>query len=81
LQSVAQLQSENVKAALEQLELAQERYALGDGTSLEVRDAQLAVIRARLNEVQTQVDIKNAVASFHHAKGDLLSVYLGEERP
>jgi outer membrane protein len=81
LQTVAQLQSENVKAALEQLELAQERYTLGDGTSLEVRDAQLAVTRAKLNEVQTQVDIKNSVASFHHAKGDLLSVYLGEEHP
>jgi outer membrane protein len=81
LQSVARLQSDNVKAALQQLELAQERYQLGDGTSLEVRDAQLAVTRAKLNEVQTQVDIRNAVAQFHHAKGDLLNVYLGEERP
>jgi outer membrane protein len=81
LQSVARLQAENVKASEEELELARERYQVGDGTELEVRDAQLAVTRARLAEVQTQAELKNALARYHHARGDLIKTYLPEERP
>ena len=81
LQSVAVLQADNAKAAEEELELARERYNVGDGTELEVRDAQLAVTRARLSVVQTRFDLRTALARYHYARGDLLNTYLPKEQP
>ena len=52
------VQSANRDAARDQLRLAQDRYRLGAGTSLEVSDAQNAVQRA-------EGDYVNAVYYYH----------------
>ncbi len=53
-----QVQEQNRNAAREQLRLAQDRYRLGAGSSLEVSDAQAAVARA-------ETDYVNAVYEYH----------------
>ena len=80
LRLVAGVEIENVKAATDSLLLAQERYDVGEGTALEIRDAQLAVTRARLAQVQTRFDLHMASAQLHYARGDLLETYLDEGR-
>jgi outer membrane protein len=54
------VQEANRAAARDQLRLAQDRYRLGAGTSLEVSDAQNAVQRA-------EGDYVNAVYFYHKA--------------
>ncbi|HOX46818.1 MAG TPA: TolC family protein [Myxococcota bacterium] len=78
LRAVHAIETENARAAEDSLQLAEERYKLGEGTALEVRDSQLAVTRARLSQVQTEFDLHLARARFHHARGDLLATYLRE---
>lgn len=55
-----QIQARNRDAARDQLQLAQDRYRIGSGTSLELSDAQSAVARA-------EGDYVNAVYSYHIA--------------
>jgi outer membrane protein TolC len=54
------VQEANQRAAREQLDLARERFRLGNGSALEVADAQAAVARA-------EADYVNAVYSYHQA--------------
>jgi outer membrane protein len=54
------VQAANRVAARDQLRLAQDRYRLGAGTSLEVSDAQNAV-------QQAEADYVNAVYFYHKA--------------
>ena len=56
----SQVQETSVAAAREQLQLAQDRYRLGSGTSLELADAQTAV-------AQAETDLVNAVYDYHKA--------------
>ncbi len=81
LRVVHAIEAENALAAEDSLQLAEERYRLGEGTALEVRDAQLAITRARLSQVQTEFDLHMARARLHHAQGDLLATYLREGKP
>ena len=55
-----QVQEQSRVAAREQIRLAQDRYRLGSGSSLEVSDAQNAVTRA-------EGDYVNAVYEYHKA--------------
>jgi len=64
-----QVQEQSRTAAREQLRLAQDRYRLGAGSSLEVSDAQNAVTRA-------EGDYVNAVYEYHKAIA-LLEVAVG----
>jgi outer membrane protein TolC len=81
LQSVSKIEADNIVAAEQRLELAKESYEVGQGTALELREAQLAVNRARLTAVQTQYALRIAYAVYHQARGDLLKTYLLEENP
>jgi len=81
LQAVSKVESDNIIAAEQRLELAKESYEVGQGTALELREAQLAVNRARLTAVQTQYSLRIAYAVYHQARGDLLKTYLPEENP
>ena len=54
------VQAANREAARDQLRLAQDRYRLGSGTSLELSDAQNAVSQA-------ETDYINAVYAYHRA--------------
>ncbi|MCP4605388.1 MAG: TolC family protein [Proteobacteria bacterium] len=76
LQSISAFEEDNVTAAEELLWMAREQYALGMGTSLELRDAQLATTRARLAAVQTHFEFQIAVAAYHHVLGNLIETYL-----
>lgn len=62
-------QSANRDAARDQLRLAQDRYRLGAGTSLEVSDAQNAVQRAEGDYVTAVYDYHKAVAALEAAVG------------
>lgn len=81
LAEVAAVEDDNIRAAEQQLDFAEESYRLGQGTALELRDAQLAVTRARIASVKTRFEIMIALAVYHHAWGDLLATYLPGEHP
>jgi outer membrane protein TolC len=81
LTAVLAIQRDNIRAAEHALELAREQYRLGQGTALEVRDAQLAVRRTRVEHIQTRYDLRIALAVYHRARGDLLQTYLPGVRP
>ena len=63
------VQSANRDAARDQLRLAQDRYRLGAGTSLEVSDAQNAVQRAEGDYVNSVYDYHKAIAALEAAVG------------
>jgi outer membrane protein len=63
------VQSANRESARDQLRLAQDRYRLGAGTSLEVSDAQNAVQRAEGDYVNAVYDYHKAVAALEAAVG------------
>jgi len=79
LKTIAEIEARNIEDAEQQLLLARERYQVGEGTALEVRDAQLSVTRARLAEVQTLYDLKIATARLHYARGDLIESYVRKD--
>jgi outer membrane protein TolC len=81
LRQIQAVEQDNIRFAEDSLSLARERYEIGEGTAIEVRDAQLAVTRARLTQVQTHFDLQIALARYHQASGDLMATYLPEERP
>jgi outer membrane protein len=58
------VQAANRESARDQLRLAQDRYRLGAGTSLEVSDAQNAV-------QQAEADYVNAIYAYHRSVADL----------
>jgi outer membrane protein len=63
------VQEANRGSARDQLRLAQDRYRLGAGTSLEVSDAQNAVSRAEGDYVTAVYDYHKAVAALEAAVG------------
>ena len=63
------VQEANRSSARDQLRLAQDRYRLGAGTSLEVSDAQNAVSRAEGDYVNAVYDYHKAVAALEAAVG------------
>jgi outer membrane protein len=63
------VQAANREAARDQLRLAQDRYRLGAGTSLEVADAQNAVQRAEGDYVNAVYDYHKAIAALEAAVG------------
>ena len=63
------VQAANRSAARDQLRLAQDRYRLGAGTSLEVSDAQNAVQRAEGDYVNSVYDYHKAIAALEAAVG------------
>lgn len=63
------VQQASVAAARDQLRLAQDRYRLGSGTSLELADAQTAVAQAETDLVNAVYDYHKAVAALEAAVG------------
>ncbi len=59
-----------VRQAGENLELVNERYRLGQATSVEVTDAQAAFSQARGEEVKARFDYQGAVAAILHTTGE-----------
>lgn len=63
------VQEANRAAALDQLRLAQDRYRLGSGTSLELSTAQNDVVRAEGDYINAVYDYHKAVAALEAAVG------------
>ncbi len=63
------VQTANREAARDQLRLAQDRYRLGSGNSLEVSDAQNTVQRAEGDYVNSVYDYHKAIAALEAAVG------------
>lgn len=61
---------EAVKSSQEDLRLAEERYKVGEGTILEVIDAQVNLTRSKNNRVNALYDYRLAVAALRRAVGD-----------
>jgi outer membrane protein len=74
-------QEKNVDMAEEGLDIANERYAQGFATNLEVMDAQLALSVARNNRILALHDLSVAVARLKQAMGTLLKDYNVGARP
>ncbi len=66
------VQAANREAARDQLRLAQDRYRLGAGTSLEVSDAQNSVQQAEGDYVNAVYDYHKAIAALEAAVGRTL---------
>jgi multidrug efflux pump subunit AcrA (membrane-fusion protein) len=64
-----QIQDSNRVAARQQLQLAQDRYRIGNGTSLEIADAQNAVTQAEADYVTAVYDYHLAVVGLEAAVG------------
>ena len=63
---------EGVRSSEEDLRLAQERYRLGEGTILDVIDAQVNLTRARTARENTRFDARLALSAVKSAVGDLV---------
>ena len=77
-QAVSQLESAQnrltlsdliVRQAQESLDLLNERYRLGAASSVELTDAQVALTRARGDQVKARFDYQSAVAQIQHSIG------------
>ena len=62
-------QEQNRQSAREQLRLAQDRYRLGAGSSLEVSDGQNVVTRAEADYVNAIYEYHKAIAQLEFAVG------------
>jgi outer membrane protein len=67
-----------VRSSQEDLRFAQERYNIGEGTILDVIDAQVNLTRSKTNLVTAQYDARLAVSALRNAVGDYT---LPEEGP
>lgn len=68
---IYEINKENLKAAEEDLRLAQEQYKVGSGTLLEVVDAQVSLTRSRATLVSTKYDNLIALAQLYNSMGSL----------
>jgi TolC family type I secretion outer membrane protein len=69
-QSIA-VAEEAVRSSEEDLRLAQERYKIGEGTILDVIDAQVNLIRSKTDLVNATYDRRLAVSALRNAIGDI----------
>jgi outer membrane protein TolC len=60
---------EAVRSSQEDLRLAEERYKIGEGTILEVIDAQVNLTRSRTDQVAAIYDRRLAVSALRNAIG------------
>jgi len=60
---------ENEEAAREDMSLVQEKYNLGAATILELLDAQVSLITAQNDKIQSEFDYNLAVAKLENAMG------------
>jgi outer membrane protein len=66
-----QLAQANLETARQSLSLAEERFRVGAGSTLEVRDAQLSLTRAELSLLENRIDVEVARYALERAAGRL----------
>lgn len=69
--SLMQLEEENVKTAIDNYEIAMERYMLGDLAGIELREAQNSLLEAEERLVQTQYNTKLCEISLLQISGKI----------
>jgi len=62
---------ENVEAATEDMKIVQERYNLGAATILDILNAQEALKRAHVDQINSNFDLNLAVARLENAMGKM----------
>lgn len=65
----AEIARANLELAKDGLDLAEERFKAGAGSTLEVRDAQLKLTQAELSLVESRIDVEIARAALERAMG------------
>lgn len=68
-----QREQDNLKTFQENYERTEERYLVGKSNSLEVREAQIALLAAELNIYQMQIDLLKSSLELESIKGTLVS--------
>ena len=63
--------TENQSVATKNLEYFQERFNAGASNTLDVRDAQVKLLSAKLSLLQTEANVENAKANLARAMGTL----------
>ena len=74
---IIEINEENLEAAKEEFRLAEERYRIGSGTQLEVREAQVNLTRAEQTLVAAQYNARITQAQLEQALGTIYAA--GEE--
>ncbi len=75
---IIRINRENLEAAREEYRLALERYRVGNGTAIELREAQVNLTRAEQVLVSTEYDAIITYAQLQEAIGKLSDTYVGE---
>ena len=75
---IIRINRENLEAAREEYRLALERYRIGNGTAIELREAQVNLTRAEQVLVSTEYDAIITYAQLQEAVGKLSDTYVGE---
>ena len=70
---IISINEDNLEAAKEEYRLAEERYRIGSGTSLEVREAQVNLNRAEQTLVAAKYNARMTQASIEQALGVIYS--------
>lgn len=77
-QDIIQINKLNLEAAQEELRLAQERYQIGAGTFLEIREAQVNLTRAEQTLIAAQFNARIILAQLDYALGLTYKNYLNK---
>jgi outer membrane protein TolC len=78
---IIELNAESHKAALEEVRLAEERYRIGAGTSLEVREAHVNLIRAEQTLIAAQYNAMSLLAQIENQLGNAYTNWIGKVNP
>ncbi|MCB0288247.1 MAG: TolC family protein, partial [Calditrichaeota bacterium] len=73
LQEIVEINQQNLEAAREEYRLAEERYRLGSGTSLDLREAQVNLTDAERILVSAEYDQLIAYTQLQEALGSVQS--------
>lgn len=77
-QDIIQINKQNLEAAQEELRLAQERYQIGAGTFLEIREAQVNLTRAEQTLIAAQFNARIVLAQLDFSLGLTYKNYLNK---
>jgi outer membrane protein TolC len=68
---IIEINTQNLEAAQEEFRLAEERYRIGSGTALEVREAQVNLTRAEQTLVAAKYNARMSQAQLEQALGEI----------
>jgi outer membrane protein TolC len=72
---IIEINEENLEASKEEFRLAEERYRIGSGTQLEVREAQVNLTRAEQTLVAAQYNARITQSQLEQSLGNIIESY------